>query len=101
MSATRSAVKKTVPVDRSTSQLVPFVWEGTDKRGKKMKGEQTAKNANLLKAELRRQVWVQVAQLHGRLHIAVRSGFTFSIEQGGHLVREQHHRQGGRHQGVG
>ena len=55
MSATRSAVKKTVPVERSTSMLVPFVWEGTDKRGVKMKGEQPAKNANLLKAELRRQ----------------------------------------------
>ena len=55
MSATRSAVKKTVPVERSTSQLVPFVWEGTDKRGVKMKGEQPSKNANLLKAELRRQ----------------------------------------------
>ncbi|UNK56531.1 type II secretion system F family protein [Pseudoxanthomonas daejeonensis] len=55
MSATRSAVKKTVPVARATSQLVPFVWEGTDKRGIKMKGEQPAKNANMLKAELRRQ----------------------------------------------
>lgn len=55
MSATRSAVKKTVPVDRSTTQLVPFVWEGTDKRGVKMKGEQPAKSANLLRAELRRQ----------------------------------------------
>ena len=55
MSATRSAVKKTVPVQRATSQLVPFVWEGTDKRGVKMKGEQPAKNANLLKAELRKQ----------------------------------------------
>ncbi len=55
MSATRSAVKKTVPVERSTSQLVPFIWEGTDKRGVKMKGEQPSKNANLLKAELRRQ----------------------------------------------
>ena len=55
MSATRSAVKKTVPVERATSQLVPFVWEGTDNRGVKMKGEQPAKNANLLKAELRRQ----------------------------------------------
>ncbi|MET7141155.1 type II secretion system F family protein [Xanthomonas sp. PPL139] len=54
MSATRSAVKKE-PVARSTSQQVPFVWEGTDKRGVKMKGEQTAKNANLLRAELRRQ----------------------------------------------
>ena len=55
MSATRSAVKKTVPVERATSQLVPFVWEGTDKRGVKMKGESPARNANLLKAELRRQ----------------------------------------------
>jgi len=55
MSATRSAVRKTAPVERATSQLVPFVWEGTDKRGVKMKGEQPAKNANLLRAELRRQ----------------------------------------------
>ncbi len=54
MSATRSAIKKE-PVARSTSQQVPFVWEGTDKRGIKMKGEQVAKNANLLRAELRRQ----------------------------------------------
>jgi type IV pilus assembly protein PilC len=36
-------------------ELQPFVWEGTDKRGVKMKGEQAAKNANLLRAELRRQ----------------------------------------------
>jgi len=35
-------------------ELQPFVWEGTDKRGIKMKGEQPAKNANLLRAELRR-----------------------------------------------
>ncbi|WP_372015830.1 type II secretion system F family protein [Pseudoxanthomonas sp. 10H] len=55
MSASRSAVRNSVPVDRGTSQLVPFVWEGTDKRGVKMKGEQPAKNANMLKAELRRQ----------------------------------------------
>ncbi len=32
-----------------------FVWEGTDKRGVTMKGEQTAKNANFVRAELRRQ----------------------------------------------
>ncbi|GHA85020.1 type II secretion system protein F [Lysobacter bugurensis] len=32
-----------------------FVWEGTDKRGTVMKGEQPAKNANLVRAELRRQ----------------------------------------------
>ncbi len=54
MSATRSAAKKE-PIVRTTTQQVPFVWEGTDKRGVKMKGEQTAKTANLLRAELRRQ----------------------------------------------
>jgi type IV pilus assembly protein PilC len=32
-----------------------FAWEGTDKRGTVMKGEQPAKNANLVRAELRRQ----------------------------------------------
>ena len=55
MSATRTAASKSVPVNRATSQLVPFVWEGTDKRGIKMKGEQPAKNANMLRAELRKQ----------------------------------------------
>lgn len=54
MSVSRSAVKKE-PVARSTMELKPFVWEGTDKRGVKMKGEQPAKNVNLLRAELRRQ----------------------------------------------
>lgn len=54
MSVSRSAIKKE-PVARSTMELQPFVWEGTDKRGVKMKGEQLAKNANMLRAELRRQ----------------------------------------------
>ncbi len=54
MSVSRSAIKKE-PVARSTMEMKPFVWEGTDKRGVKMKGEQPAKNANLLRAELRRQ----------------------------------------------
>jgi type IV pilus assembly protein PilC len=54
MSVSRSAIKKE-PVARSAMELQPFVWEGTDKRGVKMKGEQPAKNANLLRAELRRQ----------------------------------------------
>ncbi len=54
MSVSRSAIKKE-PVARNTMELQPFVWEGTDKRGVKMKGEQLAKNANLLRAELRRQ----------------------------------------------
>ena len=58
MSATRSttrAATKTAPAVRRENPLEMFVWQGTDKRGVKMKGEQSAKNANLLRAELRRQ----------------------------------------------
>jgi len=40
---------------RLGSELQTFVWSGKDKRGTVMKGEQLAKNANLLKAELRKQ----------------------------------------------
>jgi type IV pilus assembly protein PilC len=54
MAVTRSAAKKSVPVDRSTTQLSTFVWQGNDKRGTKMKGEQESKNVNMLRAELRR-----------------------------------------------
>jgi len=43
------------PVARGTSLMLPFVWEGTDKRGVKMKGEQEARSANMLRAELRKQ----------------------------------------------
>ncbi|MCC4599797.1 type II secretion system F family protein [Xanthomonas melonis] len=50
----QSVAKKTQPGQRSVL-LQTFVWEGTDKRGVKMKGEQTARNVNLLRAELRRQ----------------------------------------------
>jgi type IV pilus assembly protein PilC len=53
MSATR-ATAKPAPVRRAEA-LPLFVWEGTDKRGVKMKGEQAAKNANVVRAELRRQ----------------------------------------------
>ena len=38
-----------------TNVMEQFTWEGTDKRGVKMKGETAAKNANLLRAELRKQ----------------------------------------------
>ncbi len=55
MAVTRSAAKKSTPVVRDTNQLVTFVWEGNDKRGVKMKGEQQSKNMNFLRAELRRQ----------------------------------------------
>ncbi|NJC38806.1 type IV pilus assembly protein PilC [Xanthomonas arboricola] len=54
MPVARSVVKKQ-SLDRSISLLQPFVWEGTDKRGTKMKGEQAARNVNMLRAELRRQ----------------------------------------------
>jgi len=37
------------------SQLQTFVWVGKDKRGVTMKGEMLAKNANLVKADLRKQ----------------------------------------------
>jgi len=43
---------KTAP--RSDS-LQTYYWQGTDKRGKKMKGESLGKNENLVKSELRRQ----------------------------------------------
>ena len=59
MSATRTAVRKTAGKKSATPvregvTLDTFVWEGTDKRGVKMKGEQQAKNVNMLRAELRR-----------------------------------------------
>ena len=55
MAVTRSAAKKTVNAPVRENPLNLFVWEGTDKRGVKMKGEQQSKNANFLRAELRKQ----------------------------------------------
>jgi len=52
MAVTRPVAKRAV---RRPDPMEVFVWEGTDKRGTKMKGEQPAKNANLVRAELRRQ----------------------------------------------
>lgn len=52
MAASKAAATKT---RAATSAMGEFIWEGTDKRGIKMKGESSAKNANLLRAELRRQ----------------------------------------------
>ena len=52
MAVTRNAAKTTT---RRAEPTPIFVWEGTDKRGVKMKGEQPGKNANLIRAELRRQ----------------------------------------------
>jgi type IV pilus assembly protein PilC len=51
----------------SMSAMENFVWEGTDKRGKKMKGELPAKNANVLRAELRKQgITPTVVKLKGK-----------------------------------
>jgi type IV pilus assembly protein PilC len=57
MAARRTAVSKarTQAEARRLNPLVEFVWQGRDKRGVVMKGEQLAKNANLLRAELRKQ----------------------------------------------
>ncbi|HEY0660878.1 MAG TPA: type II secretion system F family protein [Lysobacter sp.] len=66
MSATRPAAKAQAPA-RRPNPLEIFVWEGTDKRGIKMKGEQPAKNANLVRAELRRQgITPQVVKPKGK-----------------------------------
>ena len=53
MSAVRSTAKTTPP--RRAETMPMFQWVGTDKRGIKMKGEEQAKSANLLRAELRRK----------------------------------------------
>ena len=59
MAVSRTVAKKTTKAAAGTARagvtLDMFVWEGTDKRGVKMKGEQQAKSANLVRAELRRQ----------------------------------------------
>ena len=54
MSATRSAVRN-AQSSTSDEKMTLFIWEGTDKRGVKMKGEQTARTQSLLRADLRRQ----------------------------------------------
>lgn len=54
MAASRTAAKNAPASERAGNQMPTFVWEGNDKRGIKMKGEQQAKNGNLLRAELRR-----------------------------------------------
>lgn len=52
MAVTRKAAR---PAASRSDGLEVFVWEGKDKRGTKMKGEQPSKSAALLRAELRRQ----------------------------------------------
>lgn len=49
------AITKASTPSTRVSALEVFVWEGTDKRGVKMKGELQSKTANLVRAELRKQ----------------------------------------------
>lgn len=51
MATTKATAARTV----RASPFEIFVWEGTDKRGTKMKGESSSKTANMVRAELRKQ----------------------------------------------
>jgi type IV pilus assembly protein PilC len=50
-----AASKATAATRVRANPMGIFVWEGTDKRGAKMKGESQSKSANLVRAELRKQ----------------------------------------------
>ncbi len=50
-----TATARTVATRASVSTLQTFAWTGTDKRGHKLKGEELGRNANLVKAHLRKQ----------------------------------------------
>ena len=39
----------------TTVKVTPFLWEGTNKSGKRVKGEMTGPSMALIKADLRRQ----------------------------------------------
>ena len=52
MATTRASA--TAPAQR-TNPMEIFIWQGTDKRGTKIKGEIQAKSANYVRAELRKQ----------------------------------------------
>ena len=41
--------------DTAIAGNIPFVWEGTDKKGKKVKGKSMATNEAAVRADLRRQ----------------------------------------------
>ena len=53
--ATNRAAAQRGAARAQVSQIQTFNWVGTDKRGVRMKGEYSAKNATMVKAELRRQ----------------------------------------------
>ena len=53
--ATATATKPGATSRSQVSQMTQFTWTGKDKRGITMRGEVLSKNANLVKAELRKQ----------------------------------------------
>lgn len=55
MSATARVAKAAGKPAPRESPLSEFVWVATDKRGKTLKGEMSAKSANFVRAELRKQ----------------------------------------------
>jgi type IV pilus assembly protein PilC len=54
MATTRANARAAAPPARA-NPMEMFYWEGTDKRGVKIKGELQAKSANFVRAELRKQ----------------------------------------------
>ena len=51
----RNAASQRGKARAQISQMQVYTWVGIDKRGTKIKGEQISKNANLVKADLRKQ----------------------------------------------
>jgi type IV pilus assembly protein PilC len=50
-----TSTKKAPPKTNAAPTLPTFIWKGKDKRGVELKGEMTAKDIGMVKAELRRQ----------------------------------------------
>jgi type IV pilus assembly protein PilC len=50
-----ATTRATATAPQRTNPMEVFIWQGTDKRGTKIKGEIQAKSANLVRAELRKQ----------------------------------------------
>jgi type IV pilus assembly protein PilC len=55
MATTRATARAAANPPARTNPMETFYWEGTDKRGVKIKGELQAKSANFVRAELRKQ----------------------------------------------
>jgi type IV pilus assembly protein PilC len=55
MATTRATARAAANPPARANPMEMFYWEGTDKRGVKIKGELQAKSANFVRAELRKQ----------------------------------------------